>query len=419
MTFRFAVAALIALFFLHPAPADAKETPVSPKVWGYVARPDGSIGVYHLDTRTGDLRVVPRNTVSAVSSKTPARPLMLVAHPSGRYVYAFAPFEPYNDGMDINDEGTPRDIRKRLPVWQVRVYRVIAASGALKAVQTARVPVPLAGLIPHPSGRFLYGVGPDGILCVLTVSKDGALTAGKRVRIGDTFGVVSDLYNDGPWQITFAPNGKTLYTLSGSYSMEYRNYEWRQWRVGADGGLTKIGDTWEYRSIRDGNAPKSVREDPGMIRAVSPKGDTIVARGGSGTVWVCRTNPRTGGILPPGKPLPLSNLGGDGEHRFHANPRYPLVYVGKEYVPTTRYGVYRWGAAGELRKTGSFAPLLSSKQNTMLYAEPTGRYLIEWGRTTVATHRTNERGDVTPARAAKRLPNETGWAVLFVAPPTP
>ena len=195
-------------------PVGAKETN-TPPVWGYVARPDGSIGVYRLDTRTGDLRAVPQNTVSAQRFSVGSYPasskvsplLTLVAHPSGRFLYAFVPF-PFRDDFSRHSESDDENAHR--PARQVRVYRIHRASGTLHLVQTAQVPTPILQLIPHPGGRFLYGLARDGVLYVLQTRPDGTLVAGKQLRIGDAPGVFNHWYSDDEWQIQFAPSGKNV-----------------------------------------------------------------------------------------------------------------------------------------------------------------------------------------------------------------
>ena len=231
---------------------------------------------------------------------------------------------------------------------------------------------------------------------------------------------------------------KTLYTVGNTWSTEYRQDslskkggyymlqatgdEQKQWRVGADGDLKKIGDTWKLKMEHPAEfyTPDSVQDDPGFILAVSPSGDTVVMDGDAYEIlWACRTDKATGQILPPGEPLSLTNLGGYAKYCFVSHPRHPFVFVGKQYVPTTQYSVYQWGAAGELKRIGDFAPLLGAKRRGTLFADPSGRFLVEWGTTSVATHRTDKTGAVTPARSAKPLPGETGAAILLVAPPVP
>ena len=281
----------------------------------------------------------------------------------------------------------------------IRVLRINNRTGALTLLQTLAVPAVLGQIAPHPSGRYLLGIGGDDVLLTLGVAPDGRLHLKSRSMDKETFamnfsGFTSNEYYD--WR--FTPSGDFVYTLVGGWHRDAgQSIGLNRYRVDKRGNLAVSGAKW-FRGWAEAEIDGDnvftrtvphypVSRDPGSVVAWTPSGKTALLRTRQGAIRVCRVV-RGGASLAAASPpqFLLARRADTVQHRrAFGKPavtvpveKRDLLYIYDADDCDTPYETYHEKRGGRLRWVQTFRGAATRWSNSrQLLAEPTGRLLLE------------------------------------------
>ncbi|MBC8143027.1 MAG: hypothetical protein H7Y38_16505, partial [Armatimonadetes bacterium] len=427
----------------------ARPSPPPGSVFLFAPRIGGAkIACFRLDTRTGKLAALPDTLLPGQNAK---RSLQIVRHPGGQYIYAFAPFD---ESLDMSEHPTQMPWYVNRTTTVVSVLRINNRTGALTLLQTLAVPAVLGQITPHPSGRYLLGVGGDNVLLTIGVAQNGRLhlknrSTDKRTFAMDFSGYITAEYYD--WR--FAPGGDYLYALVGGWHKDAgSSIGLDRYRVGKNGNLTRFGAEWfrgrveaELGGDNDFGrvVPRyPVSRDPGSVVAWTRTGKTALLRTRQGAVRVCHV--LRGGaslaaasppqfLLAPRADTGRSSRGFDTPATVAPVGKRDVLYIYDAGYCDTPYETYREVSGGRLRRVQTFRGAATRYSNSrQLIAEPTGRLLLEIRYGRVRDKNNPDNGDSLHVRLSvlrlrkneppvlirgwQELSQTAGWGVVFAEP---
>ncbi|MBC8138083.1 MAG: hypothetical protein H8F28_19555 [Fibrella sp.] len=407
LTLRFLVAFLTSLLILYGTDEASGET------FAYTPRSDGKITTYRV-TASGAFEPVRADPIPPGN-----RPLALVLSADKRFLYAYPEFDRGKDGHNTEEIGDEKRIKvvasKPTPIT---VFS-IGEGGVLRRLSILAVPAPLGQLVPHPGGRFVYGLTATRGAFILRVARNGTLTLAGGTPVESGMGLGDIPGERDAWGLTFSPNGDYLYAFRGDGFVDHAENYLRRYKVNrASGRLMPDGKPWDSRSEKT----VSVALDPGMVRFFVS--NTAFVKGFAGGIWVCRGD-GTGRILSQGSRLTLVPKGQaayGNDQLLMRHPKLPfVVYRGSETDP---YSLWRVTAPGKVSKIAAFASAFPERSPVAIYTDPSGRFLYEIQvlyparQARVAVFAWDKTGTrIALAMPPQTIPNADSTDFVFVAPP--
>ena len=237
----------------------AKEK-IEKQEFAYVATDSGQIRGFRV-AKNG--RLLPISGVMTLGN----RPLTLQTHPNGRFLYGITTFDVSKDGFRHASEQDDAPPKRSTTIITTLA---IGANGTLSVRQRLTVQGVLGGIIVHPSGKFLYGIGwgngesenrgnplassdPGGIV-VFRIGPKGALTETKRTAALHTFDLMEAAGLRDEWDIAFIIDGKYAWCFSGMGFIDHSENNLQRFCVKRDGTFAAAGDLHSDEPTGDHNS---------------------------------------------------------------------------------------------------------------------------------------------------------------------
>ena len=186
----------------------------------------------------------------------------LALHPSGKYLYAATGFDVKKDGYSYDAFTDHKAIPQRLSTDLI-VFS-IQPNGELEEKQHLSIPGVLSGLVAHPKGRFLYGVGsgggppgsigpysnmaragdkfPDpGGLPIFAIADNGCLRMTGRTEALYTFLMMDMSGERDGYTLEFSQDGRYAYSYYGGGFIDHSENYLQKFEVLRDGHFRPAG----------------------------------------------------------------------------------------------------------------------------------------------------------------------------------
>ena len=312
--------------------------------------------------------------IIATNIKFGNRPLILVKHPNRNFLYAVTTFDAEADGYSIDALGDNRIPRRE--TTEIVTF-AIGRNGRLAVQQKLTVKGILGGLVAHPLGKWLYGIGwgdgkdsdritsdPGGIV-VFRITAKGTLVETKRTSALHTFELRERPGERNDWGLFFTPDGKYVYGFSEMGFMDSSSCYLQRFKV------THNGTFVEADALQ--SAEEDVRLPVGHITFI-PQTKLAIVHGPYG-IALFHLDKHDNLLLYTKKKTPDTTIGQgwlkDSPHSDSyvkaVDPKGRFFYSGEDFPNSTNV-IYRMNGA-------SAVPLHTFGRQGLIAAEPTGRFL--------------------------------------------